>query len=276
MRFNISTSSAARPVRFLAFLAPWRLTYSDRGRLVGATELMDLPGADRDELARTLEDLAWINRRLGGTRLVHTALAPLLHGLRGPIRILDVATGYADIPRAIVRWGRRRRLAIEVEGLDHHDQILALARQASATYPEIHLRQGNALDLPYPDGHFDVVLASLILHHMEGEEQVRLLRELYRVARRAVLVNDLRRGHWPFLLTWASLHVVSRSRLIHHDGPLSVRRGFLPGELSALAREAGWAGPRVSHHAFFRLALVGEKMKPQMDANERQTFSRGT
>lgn len=253
-------------MRFLAFLAPWRLTYSDRGRLAGATELMDLPGADRDELARTLNDLAWINRWLGGTRLVRTELPPLFHGLRGPIRILDVATGYADIPRAIVSWGRRRRLAIEVEGLDHHDQILALARQASATSPEIRLRQANALDLPYPDGHFDVVLASLVLHHMEGEEQVRLLRELYRVARRAVLVNDLRRGRWAFLITWASLHVVSRSRLIHHDGPLSIRRGFLPEELLALAREAGWATAHVSRHSFFRLALVGEKNIDQGDA----------
>ncbi|MBI3084805.1 MAG: methyltransferase domain-containing protein [candidate division NC10 bacterium] len=169
---------------------------------------MDLPGADQDELARTLEDLAWIHRWLGGIRLVRTELPPIFHGLRGPIRILDVATGYADIPRAIVRWGRQRHLAIKFEGLDHHDQILALARQASATSPEIRLRQANALDLPYPDGHFDVVLASLVLHHMEGEEQVRLLRELYRVARRAVLVNDLRRGRWAFLITWASLHVV--------------------------------------------------------------------
>ncbi|MBI2113876.1 MAG: methyltransferase domain-containing protein [candidate division NC10 bacterium] len=262
-------------MRFLAFLAPWRLTYSDRGRLVGATELMDLPGADQDELARTLEDLAWINRWLGGIRLVRTELPPIFHGLRGPIRILDVATGYADIPRAIVRWGRQRHLAIKFEGLDHHDEILALARQASATYPEIHLQQANALDLPYPDGHFDVVLASLILHHMEGEEQVRLLRELYRVARRAVLVNDLRRGHWPFLLTWASLHVVSRSRLIHHDGPLSVRRGFLPNELLVLAREAGWTRARVSRHAFFRLALVGKKgpdpdMQPQMHTDKHR------
>ena len=94
---------------------------------------------------------------------------------------------------------------------------------------------------------------------MEGEEQVRLLRELYRVASRAVVVNDLRRGRWPFLVTWAALHILSRNRLIHHDGPLSVRRSFLPAELLALARRAGWKRARVSRHAFFRLALVGEK-----------------
>jgi len=228
-------------------------------RLVGATELMDLPGAEPGELAPTLKDLAWINRFLGGTRLICDQLASLLPGLPAPIRILDVATGYADIPRAVIRWARRRGFRLAVEALDYHERILELASRASTAYPEIHFQQGNALALPYPDGSFDVVLASLVFHHMEGEEQVRLLRELYRVARRAVLVNDLRRGRWPFLVTWASLHVISRNPQIHHDGPLSVRRGFLREELLALAREAGWAQARVCRYPFFRLALRGEK-----------------
>ncbi len=240
-------------------------------RVTAATEWMDLPCQNGDELARALRDLAWVNRWLGGTRLVRTHLASLIAHASAPVCMLDVATGYADIPRAVVRWARLRGLRIEVEGLDHHDQILALADQASQAYPEIRIQRGNALALPYPDGSFDVVLASLILHHMEGHEQVALLRELYRVARHAVLVNDLHRGHWPFLVTWASLRVASRSRLIHHDGPLSVRRGFLPEELQTLAREAGWTRAQVSRHPFFRLALVGEKMKAQMDANEHKS-----
>jgi SAM-dependent methyltransferase len=228
-------------------------------RLAGAIEMMDLPDADPAELARTLSDLAWINRWLGGRRLILHHLAPLLDGRAAPIRILDVGTGCADVPRAIARWARGRQLPVEIEGIDHHGRIAALARQRSTAYPEIRIRNADALSLPYPDGSFDIVIASLVLHHMEGEDQVRLLRELYRVARRAVLVNDLRRGYWPFVVTWASLHALSRSRLILHDGPLSVRRSFLPAELLALARRAGWERARVSHHAFFRLALVGKK-----------------
>jgi 2-polyprenyl-3-methyl-5-hydroxy-6-metoxy-1,4-benzoquinol methylase len=232
-------------------------------RLLGATELIDLPGTDPGELVRTLEDLAWINRWLGGTGVVLTYLASLLPNRPTPFPILDVATGYADIPRTIARWGRRRGLQVRIEAIDSHPQILELARRASLAYPEIHFREGDALALPYPDESFDVVLASLILHHTEGEAQARLLRELYRVARCAVVVNDLRRGRWPFLVTWVSLRLVSRSRLIHHDGPVSVRRGFLAAELLALAREAGWAQARVSRHPFFRLALIGEKTPPQ-------------
>jgi SAM-dependent methyltransferase len=228
-------------------------------RMAGAIELMDLPDVDPGELAHTLPDLAWINRWLGGFRLIRKHLTPILKETAAPIRILDVGTGYADVPRAIARWGRRMGLSVEIEGIDHHEQIVRLARQASASYPEIRIRQGDAMALPYREGSFNIVLASLLLHHMEGEAQVRLLCELYRVASQVVLVNDLRRGGWPFLIAWATLRLASRSRLVHHDGPLSVRRGFLPTELRVLASRAGWRRAQVSRHAFFRLALFGKK-----------------
>ncbi len=228
-------------------------------RLVGVVELMDSPGAERAEVATALRDLARVNRFLGGVRVVRGQLDDLLPALPASLRVLDVGTGMADIPRALVRWSRGRGLSVEVQAVDHHERIARLARRASEGYPEISLLQADALALPFSDGSFDVVLASLILHHMEGEEPVRLLSELHRVARHAVIVNDLRRGRWPFLVTWASLHLLSRSGYTHHDGPLSIRRGFLPRELLTLARAAGWPHARVSRHAFFRLALVGVK-----------------
>lgn len=226
------------------------------GRLTGATEWMDRPDIASAELARTLADLARINRTFGGTRVVLEHLEPLLDRLPSPIRILDVGTGYADLPRAIVERARRRGLRIQIDALDRHDGIRAWAARACAEYPEIRLQDGDALALPYPDRGVDVALASQILHHMEGEEPVRLLRELRRVARHAVVVGDLRRGAWPFAVTWIALHLVSRSSLIRHDGPLSVRRGFVPTELLGLARSAGWVAPKIFRHPFFRLVLM--------------------
>jgi hypothetical protein len=91
---------------------------------------------------------------------------------------------------------------------------------------------------------------------MEGEQLVHFLRELRRVARFGVVVSDLRRGAWPLLVTWTTLHLVSASPLIRHDGPMSIRRGFLQAELLALAEAAGWKGPQVFRRAFFRFALT--------------------
>jgi SAM-dependent methyltransferase len=228
-------------------------------RLVGVREHMDEPGVDPAELHQTLEDLARVNRTFGGTRAVLRHLGGLCRDRRTPLRLLDVGTGYADIPRAIVRWGRDRGLIVEIAALEPHPVIRGLADRACADYPEVHLQDGNGLALPFPDGGVDIAFASQVLHHMEGDEPVRFLTELYRVARCGVVVSDLRRGAWPYLLTRATLHALSRSRLIRHDGPMSIRRGFTPHELLNLAKAAGWEAPRLHRHPFFRLVIVGRK-----------------
>jgi SAM-dependent methyltransferase len=224
---------------------------------------MEQPGRDPDTLRRALADLAWINGALGGHAVVLRELRALLPFLPARVRILDLGTGYADAPRAIVRWARRRGLAVEIEALDRQAQIVALAREACRGFPEIRVVLGDALQLAHRDGAADVVLASLLLHHMEAEEPVRLLGEMHRVARRAVIVNDLRRGRLPLLLTCAGLRVLSREPLIRHDGGLSVRRAFTPREALALARRAGWANARVSRHPLFRMAVVAVKPTPR-------------
>jgi len=228
-------------------------------RLTGVAERMDEPDLDPRELVRALRTLARVNRFFGGTRVIFRHLPRLCDGLPAPVRILDVGTGYADIPRAIIRWARRRGRPVEITALDRHPGTLALAARACADYPEVHLQAGDALALPFPSGSFDLVLASQILHHMEAAEPVRLLQELSRVARYGVLVHDLRRGAWPHAATWLTLRLVSRSPVIRHDGPLSVRRGYLRAELETLARAAGWKAPRIVRHAFFRFALLEEK-----------------
>ncbi len=225
-------------------------------RLTGVVERMDQPGVRTDDLRRTLEDLTRINRTFGATRLVRAHLCPWLSRLRQPVRLLDVGTGFADLPRAIVDWARQHGVILTIEALDHHAPIRALAAQACADYPEIRICAGDARTLPYPDKCFDVAIASQVLHHLEDEAPAQLLRELRRVARYGVLVSDLRRGVWPFLVTSAALRLVSTAPLIRHDGPLSIRRGFIPSELAALAHAAGWHAPQVFRHAFFRLALV--------------------
>jgi SAM-dependent methyltransferase len=224
-------------------------------RLVGVSELMDRPDVDPAQLAHTLSDLARVNRAFGGTGVVLRYLTRWLTAARTPVRVLDVGTGFADIPRALVEWARRCGLSLSIEALERHPATRQLAAQASQGYPEIHVQAGDALALPYATGSFDVAFASQVLHHLEGDAPVRMLRELRRVAAH-VLVGDLRRGTVPYLLTWAALRIVSTSPLIRHDGPLSIRRGFLPGELRTLARAAGWRAPRVTRHACFRLALA--------------------
>ena len=224
-------------------------------------ELMDEPGVDRGELSTSLRDLRGVNRWLGGTRVVLHHLAELVARHPGEsFTVLDVATGSADIPLSVACWARERGLRAEVTATDMHDGTLALAREHTAGDPDVRVERADALALPYPDGAFDFALCSTALHHFEGEDAVRVLRELHRVARRGVVVNDLRRSR-PALLGARLLAatVWRRHPVTRHDGPLSVRRAFTPAELLDLARRAGMEGARVHTHLPFRLALVAER-----------------
>jgi SAM-dependent methyltransferase len=93
--------------------------------------------------------------------------------------------------------------------------------------------------LPFDDGAFDVAHCSLLLHHFAPRAAVALLRELRRVSRVGIVVNDLRRGWLSLAATGISVALLGRCRATRHDGILSVRRAYTIAELDALLDEAG-------------------------------------
>src|SRR6478672_5495672 len=113
------------------------------------------------------------------------------------------------------------------------------ARPAVDRIPGLSLRVADGLALPYPDGAFDVAHCSMVVHHLEPAEAVALLREMARVARLGVVVNDLVRGRLFWAGAWVMSHAATRNRLTRNDAPMSVRRAFSRAELRALVAEAG-------------------------------------
>lgn len=229
-------------------------------RAEGLAEFIDEPGIPLEELSANLRDLARVNFLFGGTRLIFRYLGPMLRRSQsGEIRILDVATGGADIPAAIVRWARRRGRRIRIVGVDKNPQILRASETRIQDYPEISLELADALALPYPPGSFDVVLCSLVLHHLTYPEGIQLLTSVDKIGRRGFIVNDLVRSWHAYGLTWLAMHVFCRGRLVRHDGPVSIRRAYTRSELRTMVAQAGVDGVRIHPHPFFRVALVKER-----------------
>ena len=219
-----------------------------------ARELMDEPVDDVDELEANLRDVAFANERLGGT-------APVLRALQRidarVLDVLDVGSGAADIPIALVRDASRRGVELSVTCLDRSEQMLALARRTAGGDPALSFVQADGGALPFADGAFDVVICTLALHHFDPGDAQPLLRELRRVARVTPVVCDLRRSELAFAATWLWSRT-SRNRLTRHDAPLSVRRAYTPDEALALARDAGWRAPQARREPFFRMTLTDE------------------
>jgi len=210
-------------------------------RRTDAVELLDGPLDDPAALAGNLRDLGRINRRLGGVRLSAAAIEALA-AHRDELTLLDVGTGGADIPLELIARALRRGRHIRVVGVDARPEILAAAvrgRPEISTSAGLELHVGDGRRLAYPDRSFDVAHASLVLHHLEPEEATAVLREMRRVARLGVVVNDLERSRLGLLGAWLIGHLLTGNRLTRHDAPLSVRRAYQAPEMASMLRSAG-------------------------------------
>lgn len=199
-------------------------------------ELLDGPDLDPAELARNLREMAMLNRLPGGVGASVTATLrslPIPRTGRGR-GVLDIGAGSGDFAQAL-----RRRSAVPILLADHSSAVRVIAARAVARMDDVTLLDADARSLPLDDASVDVTHASLLLHHLDPADAVRALREMGRVARAGVVINDLRRGWLAFLMTAAPVLAFSRSPVTRHDGVLSARRAYTLAELDDLAADAG-------------------------------------
>lgn len=215
-------------------------------------ELLDDPGADPAAVAESLRNIARANRWFGGSAAVRFGLAQVLRGApRGTrLTLLDLGTGLGDLPGIAVRWASRRGLRVVPIGLERSRVAAALA--AGSGLPTVVACAG---EVPVRDKGVDLVLVSQLAHHLAPASVVRLLRACDRLARRGVIVADLRRSVVARLAFRCGAGLLGFDPVTVADGATSVRRGFTPGELRALLRAAGVEG-RVARRPGSRLVAV--------------------
>ena len=206
-------------------------------------------------LTANLRDLARVNRWLGGVDLSWRAIGPFL-AAGATTRVLDVGTGAADVPHELLRRaGRRHRL--DVMATDVRTELVDAARATAAAGPSFEVREDPVDRIDSPDASFDVAHCSLVLHHLDSDGAVALLREMGRVATQAVVVNDLRPGWRWWLGAWVLTRSLTRNPYTRHDAPLSVRRAYSAEEVRILAGRAGLRlVARYDARPAYRYALV--------------------
>jgi ubiquinone/menaquinone biosynthesis C-methylase UbiE len=211
-------------------------------RLDDSPELLDGP-LDTRTLDGNLRDLARVNRFLGGASLSWRAIQPLMSAAQDGkvLRVLDVGTGAADIPLSLAQRAIRHGRDLHFVATDVRPEIVAIARaraaESSISWVEVSLGQADHIDAF--DGSFDVVHSSLVLHHLDPGPAIAALREMARVASRAVIVNDLDRTEAWYLGARLLALLTTTNPYTRNDGPLSVRRAYRPNEMRQLAARAG-------------------------------------
>ncbi|MEO5799468.1 MAG: methyltransferase domain-containing protein [Gemmatimonadales bacterium] len=213
-------------------------------------EALDDPATDPQLVVRMLRDIARANRWFGGTATVRAGLDLLLdaNDRQRTLSLFDVGTGAGDLPLAAVRYAAQRGVTLRPLGLE---RIPAAARLAcSAGVPTL---LGCASALPIGDRSVDIVLVSQVAHHLDDDAIVRLFGECSRVARRGVIIADLR----PSRLTEIAFRTVGGVLAFHPvtvtDGVTSLRRGFTPTRLRLLTTRAQTPRPTVRWRPFARI-----------------------
>jgi ubiquinone/menaquinone biosynthesis C-methylase UbiE len=210
-------------------------------------ELLDRDEGSPAEIAVALADLRRINRWFGGIATTTRMIERVAEATgQKRLSLLEVAAASGDVPQKARE--RLRRVGVELA-------ITLLDRAPS------HLRNGlpkvaaDALALPFRDRSFDLVGCGLFAHHLEPHEVVQFVNEGLRVARAAVLINDLVRHPVHLALVYAGLPLF-RSHFTHHDAPASVRAAYTRDEMRDLLGKTHAARVEVAPSLLFRMAAI--------------------
>ena len=223
-------------------------------------EWMDSPGVDPTMLDGGLRFIRRVNTWLGYTRATISALERFSRDWRGgeTIRLIDLATGSADVPLAMTRWARRRGFRLEIVGVDLHERTCDIARQSARNHPNVRIIRADVLTgLPFGPGSFDYAVSSMFLHHLDDDQIVRVLQLMDQVARRGLIVADLLRRRRAY--GWIRLLTLAANPMLRHDACVSVAQALSDNEALDLARRAGLPYLQYTEHFGPRFVLAGEK-----------------
>jgi 2-polyprenyl-3-methyl-5-hydroxy-6-metoxy-1,4-benzoquinol methylase len=239
-----------------------------------ADELMDADDLDPVTFAAVLADLAQVNTITMARRptldflqrvliaawreqaiAFEASHAPghIINHASVPLKILDVGFGDGDMLRRIARWGAGRKVSLNLVGIDLNPNSVTAAKARTPADMAIEYRTGDYQDLAGQQ--FDVILSSLVAHHMTHDQLVAFLRFMDAEAQRGWFINDLHRHGfaylgYPLLSTLMRWHPIVR-----HDGRLSIARSYRPAEWPPILAEADVTSARIVRAFPFRLCV---------------------
>jgi hypothetical protein len=229
-----------------------------------SAELLDSDAGTPDEIAASLRDLQRINRWFGGISTMASLVKRVAEttGAR-ELSFLDVAGGSGDVPQRVqvkLQHSGLRLRAVVLDRLWSHMQ----SANGTGRMPRV---VADACSLPFSDNSFDLVGASLFIHHLMPEAVLAFVNEALRVASRAVLINDLRRSRLHLALVYAGMPLY-RSRLTRNDGPASVRQAYTTAELGDMLTRSSAARFEIHPHFLCRMGAIAWKQATASPTNE--------
>ena len=220
-------------------------------------EQMDAPDLDPAIYAKVLTDLAAVNRWTFAARPTIEFVARAV-GDRTRFTLLDVGFGDGDMLRAIARWAEKRGIEAVLTGVDLNPRSQAIARAATPANLGIDYVTGDYLD--HVDRGFDLIISSLVAHHMTRDQLWIFLHAMDSHAQRGWLVNDLHRHRFAYLGFPVLARIMGWHRIVREDGQLSIARALRPAEWRRMLSKGGF-GSEAHIRRYFPFRICVERLR---------------
>jgi 2-polyprenyl-3-methyl-5-hydroxy-6-metoxy-1,4-benzoquinol methylase len=219
-------------------------------------EQMDVKEFSFKEYRRCLNDIAKISRWIGQTRPIEDFIARIYsrgdYSPERPLRILEVGFGAGDLLAKLDRENNHLRLV----GIDLHPWAEKVARSRHRQRTHISYLTADLREYR-PQEPIDVVIGSLMLHHLTDDEIIGFFSWTMKVAQIGWVMCDLARSPVAFYGAKLLAAVLSSNETVKNDAPLSVQRAFRQKDLRHLTDEVGnddWS-IRVKSHFPYQYAV---------------------
>lgn len=217
-------------------------------------EHLDDPSIDAGVLAQTIDEVDRVNRLTAG----HLATLYGFETLRprgDQLQVLDVGCGNGALAVDIAEWARPHFDHVHIRGIDLNPAIIRHADRRHRDRADVSFACVDLFDLPDVQ-QYDIVHASLMLHHLPDALAAQALSRMAQLARVGVVIADLHRHIVPWLFTRATISRITSNPLVQHDAPLSVARAFTRADLASLAARANLLDHRIEWRPLFRWVLT--------------------
>lgn len=208
----------------------------------------------QEEYVQCLKKLFLVNKLLGFFR----STKKMLKQFSGTSSLLDIGCGDGlFILHLSKKFPQMQMIGIDISpsAINAADQSLKLWRKSNGNI-HVSFKLQEQPELNVSENSVDIILATLVCHHLSDEELVIFLKQIYSAATKTVIINDLHRHPIAYWLYSLISPLLFRNRLITHDGLISIERGFTRMEWKLLLKQAGIHHYKLKWYFPFRWKLI--------------------
>lgn len=227
-------------------------------------ELIDDLELNNDALRQNLEELALINKYLGGNQVTVSGLTKLLSDstifIAGneklKITIADLGCGGGDMLMVMADWARKKGINGQFIGIDANDFMIDFGIERTAQYSNINYLHQDIYTEEFKEKSFDIVTMTLFCHHFSDEHLITIFKQLRKQTRIGIVINDIHR-HWfaYHSIAWITKFFL-KSYLVKNDAKLSVWRAFIREDFEKIIQKSGFTKYSIRWKWAFRWEVV--------------------